>query len=181
MTKFEVLQSVVQTIILIAVIATFVVYYCQMRTMERQARAIEDEMAARLRPWIGMFEFGYKPGADCALHINLRNVGPLPAQRAHLELSLHPRDDDGPPITWREQQLKALVPSEEGNYVIALQPYTKFLEWQQARREIVVEGIITYSLAGKAFESRFEASLRFNEAPDEEGKVRKRWRNVEVT
>jgi hypothetical protein len=180
MTTLEAIQICVQGLGVAAVTVTLWVYYRQMRTMDRQAQAAEAEMAARLRPWVGLFGLEYVPSPQETLRVLLRNVGPLPAQDAHLEISVFPREGPASPVVWREQRLKALVPGEEGNYHIDLAQYSDFAAWRDAHKEVVVDGTMSYSLGGRSFRSRFEASLRFKEPLDEQGRVKTLWRNVEV-
>jgi hypothetical protein len=39
-------------------VLTLYVYYRQLVTMEKQRAALEREMAGRMRPWVGLFDFG---------------------------------------------------------------------------------------------------------------------------
>jgi hypothetical protein len=182
-------QLVVQSVGVVAVILTLYVYYRQLRTMDEQRRAVEREMAARMRPWVGLFGFGFEPAApprqgSDVLRLLLRNCGALPAQRAQLSLVLHPAepgsDEADRPLHWQEVGVKALVPGEDGNYGIDLSKYPQFAQWREARRDVLVEGRMTYSLDQAGFQTQFEAALRFSEEPDSEGHVRTRWRNQEV-
>lgn len=189
MTRFEIAQLVVQGLGVVALILTLYVYYRQLRTMDQQRRAIEREMAARLRPWVGLFDFGFEPAApprqrNDVLRLFLRNCGALPAQEAQLSLVLHPakpgNDEVDRPIHWQEAGVKALVPGEDGNYGIDLSKYPQFAQWRETRQDVVVEGSMTYSLDQASFHTEFEAALRFSEDPDAEGRVKTRWRNQEV-
>ncbi len=54
-------QLIIQGIGVVAVTLTLYVYYRQLRTMNNQRQAMEREMAARMRPWIGLFDFGFEP------------------------------------------------------------------------------------------------------------------------
>ena len=156
--------------------------------MDQQRRAVDREMAARMRPWVGLFDFGFEPAApqqgNDVLRLLLRNCGALPAQRAQLNLVLHPAKPDdneaGRPIQWQEVGVKALVPGEDGNYGIDLSKYPQFAQWREARCDVVIEGTMTYSLDQTNFRTGFEAALRFSEEPNAEGRVKTRWRNEEV-
>jgi hypothetical protein len=180
MCKFEIAGLSLQVLTLLAVTATLWVYYQQLRTMTHQLQGSQSEMASRMRPWVGQFGFGYDDGPEQLLYVLLRNVGPLPAQRAHLEIVLLAGDEASQPINWREERLKALVPGEDGNYAIPLARYPQFSLWRDEQREIVVCGTISYSLDARTFFTKFECALRFGEARDETGSVKTRWRNVEV-
>lgn len=188
MNAYEAATLAVQAVASIAVVLTLIVVYRQMRTMDRQLRAMEGEMAARMRPWVGMFDFDFVPATTPAtadvLKVLLRNSGTLPAQNARLTLRLFPtqsgNEPDDKPVEWMETGVKALVPGEEGNYGIQLTPYPQFSIWRHSGRDVMVEGTMNYALDDRHFQSKFVAALRFSEDPDSEGRVRTRWRNVEV-
>lgn len=186
-TKFEIVQVVIQSVGVIAVTLTLYVYYRQLRTMDEQRKAGEREMAARMRPWMGLYGFGFEPAdppVQCGdiLKILLRNCGALPAQRAHLSLLLHPSEQEKEDILiqWQEKGVKALVPGEDGNYQIDLERYPQFAIWREANRDVVVKGCMTYNLGQVSFRSDFEATLRFSENLDKNRQVKTRWRNTEI-
>jgi hypothetical protein len=191
LATFEVSQLVIQGAGVVGVILTLAVYYRQLRTMERQHRALEREIGARLRPWMGMFGLAYEEpklplsDADEILRIVFRNFGALPAQRVNLNLNMTPaaaqETVEDAPITWQEVGVKALVPGEEGNYRIILKDYPRFAAWKEARRDVLLSGKMSYSLAERSFATEFEGVLRFSEPADLGGRVRNRWRNREVT
>jgi hypothetical protein len=188
LTRFEFAQLTIQGVGVVAVILTLYVYYRQLRTMNAQRQALEREMAARLRPWVGLFGFGFEAAAhpkhQSTLRLLLRNCGALPAQRAQLSLSLQCVKSEGDgsdsPIHWQEVSVKALVPGEDGNYGIDVSKYPQFSRWREARYDVLIQGSMTYSLEQASFRTKFEAALRFSEDPDPEGRVKTRWRNVEV-
>src|ERR1043166_360805 len=99
MTRFEIAQLAIQGVGVVAVILTLYVYYRQLRTMDRQQRAVEREMAARMRPWVGLFGFAFEPAARAEQRdvprLLLRNCGALPAQRTRLTLVLRPFKPEG--------------------------------------------------------------------------------------
>jgi hypothetical protein len=187
--SLEVAQLAVQGLVAIAVVLTLYIYYKQLRTMDRQLRAMEREVAARMRPWVGMFGFEFVPALapdnSDVVRVLLRNSGALPAQRAMLTLVLRPKepvsDARDEPVNWEETGVKAFVPGEEGNYGIRLSQYPQFTIWRQSRRDVVVEGLMKYSMDDRQFQSRFLAELRFSEETDADGRVRTRWRNQEIT
>lgn len=188
MTLYEKVTLAVQGVAALAVVLTLIVYYRQMLAMDRQVRAMEREMAARMRPWIGMFDFGFEPAVppetSDVLRVLLRNSGALPAQSARLKIRFYPIPcSDDPldqPLEWVEGGVKALVPGEEGNYTIRLAPYPQLATWQHAGRDVEFEGVMSYALDDRSFQSKFLAALRFSEDLDSEGKVRMRWRNLEL-
>jgi hypothetical protein len=192
MSTYETATLLVQGLAAVAVVLTLVVYFRQMRTMERQVQAMEREMAARMRPWIGMFDFGFAaaalPETADVLRVLLRNSGALPAQNARLTLRFYPisspSDSDSgtgdASVEWAETGVKALVPGEEGNYAISLAPYPQISLWRDAGKDVVVEGVMSYALEDRSFRSKFLACLRFSEELDASGNVRTRWRNLEV-
>jgi hypothetical protein len=189
-TNFESAQLGIQAVGVVAVTLTLFVYYRQMRTMDQQRRATEREMAARMRPWVGLFGVSFEPGTLAPaqsgerLGLLLRNCGALPAQNAHLKLMLRPvehrEDPDDASVTWEESGVKALVPGEDGNYSIELSRYMRFGKWREARRDVEIEGVMNYMLDERKFHTQFVATLRFSEELELAGNVKMRWRNREV-
>lgn len=188
MSIYETATLLVQGLAAVAVVLTLVVYFRQMRTMERQVQAMEREMAARMRPWVGMFDFGFVaaalPETADVLRVLLRNSGVLPAQNARLTLRFSPTSSDSgtgdASVEWTETGVKALVPGEEGNYAISLAPYPQISLWRDSGKDVIVEGFMSYALEDRSFRSKFLACLRFSEELDASGNVRTRWRNLEV-
>lgn len=184
MTKFETIQIFIQGAGVVAVTLTLYVYYRQLCTMDAQRRAMEREMAARMRPWVGLFGFGLSSlpadGGESRdrLLLLLKNYGPLPAQRARLSLVLAPQELDVEPIRWEEPGEKALLPGEDGNYAIDLARYPEFAGWRSRHLDVNVDGSMQYALDEPAYQTHFRGVLRFSEAPDEDGGVRIRWRNL---
>lgn len=124
-----------------AVAAVAIVFaWLSLRESKAQRRALEAEIAARMRPWVGLFDFGIEGAeeGEAKLRVLLRNYGPIPAQQARLKLVLEPRETRGNerpnPIIWEERDDKALMPTEEGNYSIDLTPYPQMKEWIDAAR-----------------------------------------------
>jgi hypothetical protein len=114
----------------LAVVAV-ILAWLSLRESKAQRRALEAEMGARMRPWVGLFKFGFEfaENGEPALRVLLRNFGPIPAQQARLTLVIEPREahsDERPnPIVAQESDYKALMPTEEGNYSIDLAPYVQ--------------------------------------------------------
>jgi len=78
----------------IGIIAVFIAWR-SLKESKAQRLAIEDEMAARMRPWVGLFgcDFNLNLDGDPSLdelHLLLRNFGSLPAQNAYLTLKIVP-------------------------------------------------------------------------------------------
>jgi hypothetical protein len=189
LSAFEFAQLIVQGVGVTAVLVTLYFYYRQLHTMDRQQLAIEREMAARMRPWVGLFGFEFEStiaadGPVDVLRVLLRNCGALPAQGAQLQLVIRPAKSAAGevdrPIHWQEQSKKALVPGEDGKYRIELSQHPQFGQWRAARRDVVIEGAMSYELDQTQFRTAFEAVLRFSESPDAAGAVKTRWRNQEV-
>jgi len=184
-STFEIAQLVIQIVGLTAIVLTLLVYYRQLLTMQAQRKALEQEIAARMRPWIGLFDFGMYapdvPSTDQALKILLRNSGQLPAQNARLSLVVGPADarngESDESSRWEEASTKALVPGEEGNYRIRTSAFPRFDHWRIDRRDVVVTGCMVYSLDNALFRTEFEGTLRYSEGLDESGNVKTRWRN----
>jgi hypothetical protein len=129
--------------------------------MERQVLAMEREMAAGMRPWVGMFVFEFVPAvppesADVVLAL-LRNSGALPAQDARLTMRFYPvtsdRGAEGESAEWKESGVKALVPGEEGNYAVSLAPYPQISVWRDSGKDVAVEGSMSYALEDRNFQS----------------------------
>lgn len=154
------------------------------RQSKNQTKALEGEIQDRMRPWVGLYGFEFVRINDCepGLTVLLRNVGSLPAQKAHLVVTLRPyklADGEQPnPARSEKEEEKTLVPSEDGNYVVALSPYPQVEKWIAAKRDISVEGTFTYALNEQLFESKFAAELWFSR-PVPAGKlVSTNWRNT---
>jgi hypothetical protein len=185
---YEAIGSVVGAIGVLAVFISTLLAWRSLHETRAQRQATEREFAVRMRPWVGLFGFGYNPSESRGgmLHLLLRNFGPLPAQRANLSLVLRPlkpidKEPDNP-IRREEQGTKALLPEEEGNYVIDLSPYPQFAEWRTARRDVRVEGIFKYSLDQFEFKTEMEGMIWFSESPQENGQeVKINWRNKEAS
>src|SRR5688572_4139916 len=90
LTAFDWSQLGIQIVGMLALVLTLAVYFGQLRTMQSQQRITESEMAARMRPWVGMFGFHlYVPTMAStddveSLKLVLRNSDQLPAQKARL-------------------------------------------------------------------------------------------------
>jgi hypothetical protein len=170
----------------VAVVAIFFAWL-SLRESKAQRRALEAEIAARMRPWVGLFNFEFQGagGDEPRLRVLLRNFGPLPAQQARLKLVVEPREvygDERPnPIVLEEPEEKALMPTEDGNYSIDLTPYPQMKEWIGAARDVVVKGTFDYTLAGKRLQSQFQATLWFSQNQSPEVPVPTSWRNRSAT
>lgn len=166
----------------VAAVAIFFAWL-SLRESKAQRRALEAEIAARMRPWVGLFNFGFQgaEGGELKLRCLLRNFGPLPAQQARLKLVVQPREvhsDERPnPIILEEAEEKALMPAEDGNYSIDLAPYSQMKEWISAARDVVVNGTFEYALAGKKLQSQFQAIILFSQTQSPEAPVPTSWRN----
>lgn len=172
----------------IGIIAVFIAWR-SLKESKAQRLAIEDEMAARMRPWVGLFgcEFNLALEGESSLdelHLLLRNFGSLPAQNAFLIIKVVPLkiDDYEPsnPIISEEKGEKVLLPAEEGNYKINLSNYPQFLTWKKERRDLRVEGKFLYKLSKREFNSMFECVLRYGVLNNENKHFKLNWRNVEV-
>lgn len=139
-----------------------------------------------------MFEFGFRPadqaiaGDDDAVVFLLKNAGALPAQGVDLRLTILPaRWNDNErenPILWSEGGAKTIFPGEDGNYTVRLSDYPQFARWRAARRDVRVEGNVTYLLGGTSHHTTFEATFLFSlGAHRDDSAVKVRWRNCEAT
>ena len=175
-----------------AVFISTILAWRSLRETRSQRRAIEAEMAARMRPWIGLFSCKFNINVDDKtkfdideLHLLLRNFGTLPAQKAFLKTTIVPlKIDDyeaSNPIMTEEKGSKVLLPLEEGNYKINLSNYPQFATWKEERRDLRVDGDFSYSLGDLSFHSRFECVLRFGLLNTENKHFKVNWRNQDVT
>jgi hypothetical protein len=154
-----------------------------------QRRAIENEMAARMRPWVGLFNCDFNLNFDGLepdeLNLLLRNFGTLPAQKASLTITLAPlKENDGEPsnpIKKEESGSKVLLPQEEGNYRITLSDYPQFAPWKNDKRDLKVTGEFSYCLGNANFNSRFLCTLKFGMPGPENKPFKLNWRNLEVS
>ena len=179
---YQALGSVVAAVGVLAVFISTLLAWRSLHETRAQRQATERELAVRMRPWVGLFGFSFSssPPKGDTLRLLLRNFGPLPAQRANLSLVIRPlkpidKEPDNP-IMREEQGVKALLPTEEGNYVIDLSPYPQFVAWRTARRDVRVEGVFKYGLDQFEFKTEMEATIWFSESSEEE-EVGFNWRN----
>ncbi|MBF6150351.1 hypothetical protein [Nocardia nova] len=167
-------------------VAAFVVAWISLRESRRQGQTLRAEVRDRMRPWVGLFgfEFARDHAGKPALHLQLRNFGPLPARQAHLRLTIEPHQSNlgehPNPINYREPTLKVLVPEEDGNYRISLNQFSQLEGWISAGRDLIVKGTFEYALDQRVFESQFEAMLWFSKPrpPTEVPLVETNWRNT---
>ncbi len=141
-----------------------------------------------MRPWVGLYNF--EPRFDeneklAGLFVLLKNVGSLPAQKAHLVViirpcKLHEGEQPNPARSERLEQ-KALMPTEDGNYGVLLAPYPQIQTWVADRRDIAIEGTFTYALGPKKFKSTFQAELWFSRPKPQDKPVALNWRNTDAT
>jgi hypothetical protein len=109
----------------VAILAIFFAWL-SLRESKAQRKALEAEIGARMRPWIGLFGFAFDAAGEHEreLRLLLRNFGPLAAQQTRLSLVIEPReaqhDERLDPIVRKDSGEKALMPSEEGNYSVDL-------------------------------------------------------------
>jgi hypothetical protein len=165
----------------LAVVAVLV-GWLSVRESRRQRRAFEAEMGARMRPWVGLFALEFQRiDGKANLHVLLRNFGPVPAQRARLRMVIEPREprsEERPnPIRYEEENEKALMPTENGDYNIDLSCYPQLETWVSDKRDVAVHGSFEYHLDRRDFSSQFVARLRFGEGSLPGGGVRTSWRN----
>ena len=167
-----------------AVAAAAIIFaWLSLRESKAQRRALEAEISSRMRPWVGLFslEFQGGKGHGAELHFLLRNFGPLPAQQARLKIVVEPReessDERANPIVLEESGVKALMPTENGDYVIDLSRYQQMNEWIRAGQDVVVNGTFEYALVERKFQSQFLATLWFSrsQSPDATA-FAKRWK-----
>lgn len=167
----------------IALVLTLFVYSGQLRTMNAQRRAMEREIASRMRPWVGMFhleldsESPSNGAKEHRLRILLKNFGAVPAQRARLGLIAKAADGMSALPLLQEAGLKALMPGEEGNYRFALGAHPEYVGWAERRAEVEIEGEMTYALGEAEYRTEFEITINFS-GPDQQPNVK--WRNCEA-
>jgi hypothetical protein len=150
--------------------------------------ALEREIDARMRPWVGLYGLAFdslegEVGSVCVL---LRNFGPLPAQGAHLAMTIQPKgsaDDERPsPVAYKEAGQKALMPEEEGNYSIDMAQFPQFQSWRREKRDVMVDGMFEYRLGSRTFSSRFAGAFWFSRSIEGASTpVPVNWRNVDAT
>lgn len=162
--------------------------WLSLRERKKRRQAIEREMAVRMRPWMGVFDFDFLPafkreGRDeDALFLLLKNFGALPAQKAKVRMKAYPRvkEDKEPDNTaeWEEEGEKSILPGEDGNYTIAVSKYPQFESWRSKRRDVKIDGAVSYALDEEEFETEFAAFIMFSECEekDDDG-VKIKWRN----
>lgn len=187
---YQAIGAIFTSIGIIAVFVSTILAWRSLRETKAQRRAIEDEMAVRMRPWVGLFNCSFnlqlegEDGVD-ELHLLLRNFGTLPAQKAYLKITIIPLKVDeyepSNPIKTEETGTKVLLPLEEGNYKINLANYPQFSIWKNERRDLRVDGYFSYSLGNLNFYSQFECLLRFGVLNSENKHFKLNWRNQEAS
>jgi hypothetical protein len=158
--------------------------WLSLRESKAQRRSLEAEVSARMRPSVGLFDFGFQRGkeGEPQLRVLLRNFGSLPAQQARLKLTVEPLevDDDEQlnPIILEEHGDKALMPMEEGNYIVDMTPHPRLKEWIGAGRDVIVKGTFEYALAGKKLQSQFQGILLFSQNWSHDVPTTTKWRKL---
>lgn len=169
-------------------LAVFAVFFAwlSLRESKVQRLTLEAEAAARMRPWVGLFDFGVEVReGEPGLRVLLRNFGALPAQRARLRLVMEPReaqaDQPTDSVVYLEQGYKALMPTEDGDYHIGFARYPRLNEWMAVGRDVVVNGTFEYALAGKQFQSEFTGILWFSRSQANGDPIPTNWKNSSAT
>jgi hypothetical protein len=155
------------------------------RVSKKQTVALVREIDSRMRPWVGLFDFDFTDDmGDQRLRILLRNFGPLPAQKADLDVVVCPHQliagEQPNPARICKDEEKTLMPTEEGNYAVRLSPYPQVATWISDNRDILIRGTFSYALGSKRFESKFVVELWFSRAR-RGGSVQRSWRNVSAS
>src|SRR5205807_4539275 len=90
---YQAIGSLIAAFGVLAVFISTLLAWRSFHETRAQRKATEREIAVRMRPWVGLFGFSFDPSPPKgnAIHLLLRNFGPLPAQRANLSLVLRPR------------------------------------------------------------------------------------------
>jgi len=185
---YQTVAAVVSALGIVAVFASTVLARRALQETKAQRRAVESELAPRMRPWVGLFDCRFElewgqPGAADTLHLLLKNFGTLPAKNAALTLRIRPlsNPDGAEPIVREEKGAKTLLPQEEGNYTVDLSVYPQFAFWKAARTDVRVEGRFDYSLGENVFLSKFECVYRPNTLEANPSGYKLNWRNQDVT
>lgn len=193
---YQAIGAVFTSIGIIAVFISTILAWNSLRETKAQRQAIENEMAARMRPWVGLFNCKFNLNLEIEnniktenvideLHLLLRNFGTLPVQKAYLKVIILPLKineyEPSNPIKTEEEGSKVLLPLEEGNYKINLTNYPQFSTWKNERRDLRVEGTFSYSLSNLNFISQFECILRFGVPNTENKHFKLNWRNQIVS
>lgn len=181
---YEAIGTVVSAVGVFAVFISTLLAWRALKETKAQRHAIEREIAVRMRPWVGLFDFAFHPSdsAEGKLTLCLRNFGALPAQSAALSLTIRPVKavDNEPdnPVKRQEQGAKVLLPGEQGNYTVPLSQYPQFGAWRRARRDVRIEGRFTYAVDELEFGTELEATIWFSESAFENDEaIRINWRN----
>jgi hypothetical protein len=189
---YEAIAAIISSIGIFAVFISTILAWHSFRETRAQRRAMENEMAARMRPWVGLFDCKFNINSENEadfdideLHLLLRNFGTLPAQNAFLRTTIIPLKvgeyESKNPINAEEKGAKVLLPLEEGNYKINLSNYPQFATWKKERRDLRVDGDFSYCLSKLEFHCRFECVLRFGVPNTEYKHFKVTWRNQEVS
>jgi hypothetical protein len=183
-------------------IAAVVIALISWRVSRKQTKALENEINARMRPWVGLYDFEYRRSDDDkpVLLVKLTNKGPLPAQDADLKVVIRPvqwmASETPNPAESTKKEEKSLMPSEDGEYTLNLARFPQVDLWIATDRDLVAEGTFTYALGTRKFESKFLAELWFSRLkPKNENRwlaffmkpttspklVQTNWRNISAT
>jgi len=189
---YQAFGSLVTALGVIALFCSTLFAWWSLRETQAQRKAVEREMAARMRPWMGLFAFSFEPAVPESEHTEdvikllLKNFGALPAQTVHLSLCVCPikrEDSEHENAVHREETGgdKALLPGEDGDYRIVLSEYPQFVTWRDARRDVQIKGTLGYTLDQFRFKTDFEAAILFSTgSKEDDAKVNLRWRNQRV-
>lgn len=178
---WEAIATVVTAISIILAVFSF-------RETRAQRRTLEKEVAVRMRPWIGLFNFSFatsdRSDGDDSIQWLLRNVGPLPAQNVHVQVTMQPTEklpnEPDNKIHWLEPGEKTLMPDEDGTYGLPTRKYAQFAVWREAGRDVAIEGTVDYTLGAAVYRSKFWAAIRFSAPARQPEQVPISWRNQEV-
>ena len=189
---YQTVASVVTAASIVALFFTTLFTWWSLRETQIQRKAIERELAARMRPWMGLFDFEFESSSRDqldsvdAIKFLLKNFGVLPAQNVVVSLRLYPfKRGDGEPdnsIRWEDNSgAKAILPGEDGNYRLPLTKYPQFAAWRDARRDIQIDGLLSYELDHAKFSTEFKAGLLFGSGRKMNEDVKLSWRNCSAT
>ena len=130
------------------------------------------EASLRTRPWVGIIGFDYASGLGTTqepvegLMLHYHNVGLLPAHSLEIRhVTVAVADNDYFELDgWT---IGTVFPNEPSREAITFHgdDATRFIQWREAHREVVVQGTLSYLLGKKKYHTEFEINLHFSDAP----------------
>lgn len=183
--------SVLSALGILGVLTSTFIAWKSLAESRKQRLALETEVASRMRPWMALFgitletfEMPNRPlGSRVTLHF--KNYGTLPAQGVQLELYVKPfekkQEDMENTFSWPDKADKVIVPGEDAYYFRDMHVFAQFNQWRTEKRDLIINGNLSYNYQSSKFSTSIEAVLVFSEdLRHDEDDITIKWKNITV-